>query len=48
MILNHMALEYTTQSDSADGRGRQQSYAEMVEHVGFLFSSTPHANVATS
>ena len=35
MILNNMALEYFTQWDSADGRGRQQSYPQMVEHLAF-------------
>jgi hypothetical protein len=50
MMLNNVALEHITQLESTDLESVGKAHPEVIEDLqdlGFLFSSTPHGNVAT-
>jgi hypothetical protein len=46
MMFKNMALEYiNSRAPAVESFGK--AHPEVIENLGFLFSSTPHGNVAT-
>jgi len=47
MMLNNMALELALNWRAPTVESAGKAHPEVIEDPGFLFSSTPHGNVAT-